>query len=233
DGLDSTAGLAREPTPEDVVLTPGIDSDDRPHLVIVRHHGHPRPPDDVENRQLRGSPERLDLGPARLADRLLDSARVLDGSGDDFAYGMNGRAFRDGRVALRLEAIQIEHRVTPVMRSTSRLSASPDGLPLRPGSRTGGVTDRDVFPRRHHGDEGGLKPLEQLALRIEVNEQTGLWPRLVADREAAPRITLEHGVRVIDLSADRVDADEEESARPQQRRDLLQIRPDVRVVTML
>src|SRR5262249_7781108 len=119
------------------------------------------------------------------------------------------------------------------MRSTPRLSASPDDLPLRPGSRTGGVTDRDVFPRRHHGDEGGLKPLEQLELRIEVNEQTGLWPCLVADREATPRITLEHGVRVIDLSADRVDADEEESARPQQRRDLLQIRPDVRVVPML
>src|SRR5437868_5200076 len=50
--LDLAAGISRQPPPPDVVLAAGIDADDRPHQMVVRPHGHPGSPDDVEDRQI-------------------------------------------------------------------------------------------------------------------------------------------------------------------------------------
>src|SRR5262249_4422579 len=102
-----------------------------------------------------GSPERLDLCPTRLAECLLDSMWVLDGSGDDVANGLNGRGLRHGNVAIRLEAIQIEHRVTSVLsaqrRGSLRLQTASHCAqdPVRGASRIvtssrGGITGMKV-----------------------------------------------------------------------------------------
>jgi hypothetical protein len=79
--------------------------------VIVRHDRHPRPPDEVEDREIGRPVKYLCLGSARLADRLLESTRILDRPGHDFTDGLNGRAFDNGVTAVGFEPIQIEHGV--------------------------------------------------------------------------------------------------------------------------
>ena len=54
-GLDPAIGSLRHSAPEDVVLPTRVHPDDGPHLVVVGELAHARPPDDVEDGQLRRS----------------------------------------------------------------------------------------------------------------------------------------------------------------------------------
>ncbi|MDQ3726330.1 MAG: coenzyme F420-0:L-glutamate ligase, partial [Actinomycetota bacterium] len=74
--------LLPDAAPEDVVLTPGVDADHRPHAVVVRHDGHHRAPDDVEDRQVRRVVELLHLGAGGLPQPLQHGARLGHGAGD-------------------------------------------------------------------------------------------------------------------------------------------------------
>jgi len=78
-----------------------------------------------------------------------------------------------------------------------------------------------------------VKALQQLELRIEVNEQTGLWTRFIADRETTPSIALYYGVGKVDVGRDRVHTQEEEAVGSEQRCRVLEIRRDIRIVAML
>ena len=53
--------------PEDIVLAPRIDADDRPHGMVVGHYGHHRRPYDVKYGQVVGLIECVETGALRLA----------------------------------------------------------------------------------------------------------------------------------------------------------------------
>src|SRR2546428_3377546 len=79
--FDSATSLTPQPAPQDVVLAARVDRDDGPHLVIVGHDGHPWPPDDVEDGDIRRAVERLDLGAVWLSERLQNRSGIFDRPG--------------------------------------------------------------------------------------------------------------------------------------------------------
>src|SRR6266487_229413 len=109
-GLDSATSLTREPAPQDVVLAARVDRDDGPHLVIVGHDGHPWPPDDVEDSDIRRAVERLDLGATWLSERRQNRPGIFDRLGHDFTYRLLPRPATYGGAAVCFEAVQIKHR---------------------------------------------------------------------------------------------------------------------------
>src|SRR6266571_3372984 len=109
-GLDSATSLTREPAPQDVVLAARVDRDDGPHLVIVGHDGHPWPPDDVEDRDIRRAMERLDLGATWLSERRQNGPGIFDRPGHDFTYRLLPRPATCSGAAVCFEPVQIKHR---------------------------------------------------------------------------------------------------------------------------
>jgi hypothetical protein len=123
---------------EDVVLAAGVDADHGPHQMIVRHDRHARPPDDVEDRQIRSVIELLHLGPPRLAKPGDDAGRIGNRPRDDFAHRFVGRVFAHRGAAILDKAIEIEHSPPPSLTLASRRKPGPIFPPLdRPihGSR--------------------------------------------------------------------------------------------------
>ena len=74
---------------------------------------------------------------------------------------------------------------------------------------------------------------QQILARGEVDQQARLRPVVVPDGEPAETVALEHGVAVVDLRRDRVDAHEEQSARLQQCSGLGEGRAQRRAVAVL
>src|SRR5882672_3082561 len=75
-------------TPENIVLAPAIDADDRPHVMIVRHDSHVRRPYHVEDAQVRRAVDLLETRAVRLAQRLEQAGRVRYRPFDDLADGL-------------------------------------------------------------------------------------------------------------------------------------------------
>lgn len=65
-GFDSAIAAFRHASPEDIVLTTGVNTDDGSHLMVVRQLTHPWSPDDIQDSQFGCSEERVQAGPARL-----------------------------------------------------------------------------------------------------------------------------------------------------------------------
>ena len=85
-GLDSAIRVSRNPAPKNVVLTARVDTDHSPHLMIVRHHGHPWSPDNIEDRETGRSMKSLDLRSSGFAQGSQNGLGVLDGAYHDLTY---------------------------------------------------------------------------------------------------------------------------------------------------
>src|SRR5262249_46491059 len=108
-GLDSAARIRWQAPPQDVVFSPSVDADHRPHLMIVGHDSHVRSPDDVEDCEMTRAVKHLDLRPNRLAQCFQHSGGILDRPSYDLAYGLQGcPAGHCGR-ALSFEPVEIKH----------------------------------------------------------------------------------------------------------------------------
>src|SRR5712692_3632858 len=129
-GLDPATGIIGHAAPEDVVLTAGIDADNGPHLVVMRHDSHPWPPDDVEDRELGRAVEHLGSCALRLAQDLQNLARSGDRASDDFAYGLLPHSLSAADTAVGDEPVQIKHVRTLLgsgVRSHNPTSGRGDG----------------------------------------------------------------------------------------------------------
>src|SRR5262249_5458178 len=103
---------AGKPAPEDVVLAAGIDADHRPHLMIVRHDGHPWTPDHVQDRQIVRAIELLDPGTLRLAPAPENMGRLRNRPGNDLADRFVRAVLGYGSAAVGDELIHVEHGLT-------------------------------------------------------------------------------------------------------------------------
>jgi hypothetical protein len=110
-GFQLALVTTRHAAPENVVLTTGIDADDRPHVVIVRHHRHLGCPDDVGDRQVARAIKRLEYGPAGLAETLEDGCRVGYRAGDDVTNEPVRFVGRERGATIGDELIELEHRL--------------------------------------------------------------------------------------------------------------------------
>ena len=112
-GLDLATRPLRDTAPEDVVLAAGIDADHRPHQMIVRSNRHIRPPNDIEDGQIRSVVELLHLGAARFAKTGDDAGRIGDSTLDHLASCFVGRVGADRCAAILDKAVEIEHGFPP------------------------------------------------------------------------------------------------------------------------
>jgi hypothetical protein len=79
----------RGPPVEGVVLLAAVDPDGGPHPVVVGEDPHAGRPDHLDDRELRGDVEPLDLGPLG-RQRPGHGRRVGDGPGEDLLDGEAG-----------------------------------------------------------------------------------------------------------------------------------------------
>src|SRR4029079_6905953 len=86
-GLNLPLPSRGDAAPEDVVLAPAINADDRPHMMVVRHDGHVRRPHHVEDAQVRRAVDLLETRAVRLAKRLEQGGRVGYRPFDDLTDG--------------------------------------------------------------------------------------------------------------------------------------------------
>src|SRR6266481_5322977 len=107
--LDSPAGLIRHTPPQDVVFAARVYPDDGPHVVVVGHHGHARAPNDIEDREILGTVERLNLGAAGFAQRPENRVGRLDRAGYDLADRLLARSSSCRHDALILEVSKVKH----------------------------------------------------------------------------------------------------------------------------
>ena len=84
-GLNLAAAIGQSP-PKHVVLSPAVDADHGPHLMIVGHDCHHGSLDDIEDREIRRVIELLNFGSLRLANPFENRIRVRYGARDDLAY---------------------------------------------------------------------------------------------------------------------------------------------------
>src|ERR1700730_18656211 len=108
-GFERAHGTPRDAAPEDVVLPARIDPDHRPHLMIMRHQGHVRSSNDVENREIVRTRLRQQHPPFRLAQLLEEAAGITDGTRDDLAHQFVGLVSRKRTATIGDELIEIEH----------------------------------------------------------------------------------------------------------------------------
>jgi len=112
DRLHLTA-FAFDSPPEDVVLAAGVDADHSPHPMIVRQQHHSGGPDDVQDRQIGGAMQRLELRPLRLSDRAQDRAGLADGARHHLPHRRVGVISAERGPAVLYEALRIEHGIRP------------------------------------------------------------------------------------------------------------------------
>ena len=80
------AATIRQSPPKHVVLSPTVDADHSPHLMIVGHDRHHGSPDYIKDRKIRRVVELLNLGALRLAHTFENRIRVRYGARDHLAY---------------------------------------------------------------------------------------------------------------------------------------------------
>src|SRR5258708_828077 len=94
-GVSSSEGLCagsleppRHAAPKDVVLTAGVDSYDRPHVVVVRHQRHIGRPHNIQDGQIRRSIKRAESRTNWFTQCLQDGGRLRYDPRYDIAYGL-------------------------------------------------------------------------------------------------------------------------------------------------
>src|SRR5206468_799792 len=105
DGLDAPLGAP----PEEIVLAPEEDADDRPHLVVMRLEGHPRRPGEVEDGQVGSTMERPNPRLPWLTQRRRHCGWVGNRLCHELADSPGAVRSRDRRATLLHEALGLEH----------------------------------------------------------------------------------------------------------------------------
>jgi hypothetical protein len=82
----NAAVAIRQAAPEHVVLAAGVDSDDRPHIVIVRHDRHHRRPDHVQDGEIGCVVQLLNSGAIGLADAFQDAGGIGNRAGHHLTH---------------------------------------------------------------------------------------------------------------------------------------------------
>ena len=76
---NARTGCIWKAAPENILLTPAINADDRPHVMVMRHDHHMRTPDYVQDAQFIGSVKLPDSGALWLAGCIEQGCRLGDG----------------------------------------------------------------------------------------------------------------------------------------------------------
>src|SRR5258708_10933667 len=126
-GLDPAARPIAKAPPEDIVLAAGIDADDRPHLMIMRHDRYERRADYVEDGEIAGVMELVDATAPGFAQPVEHGIRIGDGAGDDLADCLMAGILCESAAAVGDEAVEIEHKG-----SHRRMTPSERIRPFRP-----------------------------------------------------------------------------------------------------
>ena len=77
-------------TPEHIVLAAAVDTDNRPHVVIVGHDRHHRRPDHIQDREVGSVVELLSFCASRFAEALENRGRISDSPGHHLTHQFVG-----------------------------------------------------------------------------------------------------------------------------------------------
>ena len=106
---NARTGCIWKAAPENILLTPAINADDRPHVMVMRHDHHMRTPDYVQDAQFIGSVKLPDSGALWLAGCIEQGCRLGDGPPYDIANGFRGTVHGARGPTVGDELLKVKH----------------------------------------------------------------------------------------------------------------------------